>query len=150
MQNLTSDLVEWTFAVAMTNRDDPCLQRCVSFMWIWLGFYKYYLAWDYVFPFAYVSGIHFPALTSLLCKRVSIENRNTAYSIATSGTAVGYSDCYFLSSRTSDLEPCVTAHLEKLLMKNENLNSMFLGLFFCFLFHSATWKKAVFTQMFKR
>ena len=29
-------------------------------------------------------GIHFPTLTSLLCKRVSIKNRNTAYSIAAS------------------------------------------------------------------
>jgi len=38
-------------------------------------------------------GIHFPALTSLLCKRVKAENRNTSYSLAASGTSVGNIFC---------------------------------------------------------
>ena len=35
-------------------------------------------------------GVHFPAIASLLAKRVAIGNRNSAFSFAASGTAVGY------------------------------------------------------------
>lgn len=40
-------------------------------------------------------SIHFQTLTSLLCKRISIENRNTVYSIAASGTTVGNIFCEY-------------------------------------------------------
>ena len=40
-------------------------------------------------------SIHFQTLKSLLCKRISIENRNTVYSIAASGTTVGNIFCEY-------------------------------------------------------